>query len=83
MKAKVLLDGGDAPEQVIDFLGEPGEVLGGLFELVELLADCSNLIAKIGELRIDGIETVVDAFEFVENQTAQSGKIGLGHIETL
>ena len=81
-QAKVFLDGFDAAEQVIDLLGEPGEVPGRLFELVELVTNRAHFLAQIAELCTDGVKAVMHPVEFVQHDPAKVLDVSFFHVET-
>jgi hypothetical protein len=90
----MLLDGGNALKQMIDFLGEAGLALDEPLQSIELPVNSGDLLSEIGKAVIDTsqsgsdsvkatfdeIETLMYPFEFVQYDPTKSFKIRFNHI---
>ena len=93
LEAEVLFDDRDALQRVVDLFAVPQDIFNFCAKVIELRADAVQFTADGAQLlfvprqvfvyRIKAliviVEADVDAFEFVEDQTAKAFEIGLGH----
>jgi hypothetical protein len=90
LKAKVPLYCDDSFQEVIDFLCEPGDVLGGLVDRFDAFPDVAQLHLNVRHPRfhpiepgIDGVEALVHPLKFVEHNARKALEIILRHIQKL
>jgi hypothetical protein len=89
----MLLDRGNALEQMIDLFGEAGLALDEPLQGIELLVNSGDLVSDIGKALIDtnesrsdpikapldAIEALMYPLEFVQYDPTKSLQIGFGH----